>query len=287
MTIRTILAAASGGSASDGAVELSCQLARRFEAHLEGFHVRLDPRELIVAASFGDFAMLIDGAWIDQVTAEAGVAAAKTKAAFMATLRRHGFALADNPPQTGPSAAWHEETGYAPLLVPRRARFFDLVVLGRSGRVIGQPHTDVVEETLIHSGRPVLLAPPQPSGVVGNTIAVGWNGSPPAVRALRASLPFLGRARTILLITVGDRQEEGVASVKQYLAWHRIGGEVRHLPRKPATSAGDQLLATARDEGADLLVMGGYGHTPWRELLFGGATRDVVGANPLPVLLSH
>jgi nucleotide-binding universal stress UspA family protein len=75
--------------------------------------------------------------------------------------------------------------------------------------------------------------------------------------------------------------------VKQYLAWHRVRGGVRHVSRKSATNAGDQILTIARDEGADLLVMGGYGHTPWRELLFGGATREVVGAMPLPVLLSH
>jgi len=50
---------------------------------------------------------------------------------------------------------------------------------------------------------------------------------------------------------------------------------------------GEQLLAGAREDGADLLVMGGYGHTPWRELLFGGATRAVVGTSLLPVLLSH
>jgi nucleotide-binding universal stress UspA family protein len=287
MTIKTLLAATSGGTASDGAVELGCQLAQRFAAHLECFHVRLDPREFIIAASFGDIRMLPDGAWIDQIAAEAEAAAAKTKSAVMEILRLRGVALSDNPPQAGPTAAWREETGNAAYLVPRRARFFDLAVLGRSDRVVGQLHTDVVEETLIQSGRPILLARATPSGTVGNIVAVGWNGSPPAVRALRASLQFLGGARTILLITVGDRHEESVASVKQYLAWHGIGGKVRHLSRKSTAYAGDQLLTVARDEGADMLVMGGYGHTPWRELLFGGATRDVVGATSLPVLLSH
>ena len=287
MTIKTILVAASGGSASGGAVEMGSQLAQRFEAHLECFHVRLDPRELIIAASFGDYGMLMDGAWIEQMTADTEATAAKSKSAVMEILHRRGLALTDNPQQTGPSAVWHEQTGYAAHLVPRRARFFDLAVLGRSGRVVGQPHTDVVEEVLVHSGRPILLAPAELPGVVGEIVAIGWNGSPPAVRALHESLPFLLGARSILLITAGDRHEESVASVKQYLAWHRVRGGVRHVSRKSATNAGDQILTIARDEGADLLVMGGYGHTPWRELLFGGATREVVGAMPLPVLLSH
>jgi nucleotide-binding universal stress UspA family protein len=287
MTIKIILAAASGGTASGGAVELGCQLAQRFKAHLECFHVRLDPRELILAASFGDYGMLMDGAWIERVTEEAEATAVKTKSAVMEILRRRGLTLADDPPQAGPSAAWREETGYAAHTVPWHARFSDLVVLGRSDRVVGQPHTDVIEETLIHSGRPVLLASAQLSGTVGNIVAIGWNGSPPAVRALHASLPFLSSARTILLITAGDRHEESAASAKQYLAWHSIGGEIRHLSRKSGVNAGGQLLTIARDEGADLLVMGGYGHTPWRELLFGGATREVVGTTSLPVLLSH
>ncbi len=287
MTIKTILAATSGGTASEGAVELGCQLAQRFAAHLECFHVRLDPRELILAASFGDYGMLMDGAWIDRVAADAEATAVKTKAAVMEILRRRCLALADNPPQPGSSSAWREETGYAAILVPRRARFSDLVVLGRSERVVGQAHTDVVEQTLVHSGRPVLLAPAQPTGTVGDVVAIGWNGSPPAVRALQASLQFLEGARTILLITAGDKEEGSFAAVKQYLAWHKIGAGLRHLARKSAANAGDQLLAVAQDEGADLLVMGGYNHTPWRELLFGGATREVIGTSPLPVLLSH
>jgi nucleotide-binding universal stress UspA family protein len=287
MTFKTILAAASGGSASEGAAELGCQLAQRFAAHLECFHVRLDPRELILAASFGDYGMLMDGGWIERVEADSETTAKRTKAAVMDILRRRGLALAEKPPQAGSSAAWREETGYAAVLVPRRARFSDLVVLGRSERVVGQAHTDVVEQTLVQSGRPVLLAPARPTGIVGTVVAVGWNGSPSSVRALQASVQFLGEARTILLMTAGDVGEDSVAAVKQYLTWHGIGGSLRHLARRSTANAGDQLLTIAQEEGADLLVMGGYGHTPWRELLFGGATREVVGTSPLPVLLSH
>lgn len=287
MTIRTILAATSGGTASRGAVALGCQLAQRFAAHLECFHVRVDPRELILAASYGDYGMLMDGAWMERVEADAEETAVRTRTAVMEILRQRGLVLADNPPQTEASSAWVEERGYAAIAVPRRARFSDLVILGRSERVIGQAHTDVVEQTLIHSGRPVLLAPAEPSGIPGGIVAVGWDGSPPAVRALQASLPFLAGARLVLVITAGDRSEESIPAVKQYLAWRKIGGEVRHVSRLATSHAGDLLLAVARDEGADLLVMGGFGHTPWRELLFGGATRDVIGTSSMPVLLSH
>jgi nucleotide-binding universal stress UspA family protein len=279
MSLKTILVAASGGGASDGAVETACRLAKRLEAHLEGLHVRADPTQLLSMMGGGDaFNMPISGEWIDRFIADAEELAQKTRAAFMAVAGRHGVAAA---------AAWREETGYAPVLVAQRARFFDLVVLGRSERVVERPHTDTVEETLIHSGRPVLLAPAKPPAVLGDSIAVGWNGTPEAVHVLAASLPLLAAARAVSLITVGDEPEHGTLALIDYLAWHDIHAKHRQVRPVSGVGPGEQLLADARDEGADLLVMGGYGHRPWRELLFGGATRQVIGTSLLPVLLAH
>src|SRR5271166_4177257 len=192
-----------------------------------------------------------------------------------------------SPVKMGASAAWHDETGSAPALVSRRARFFDLIVLGRSERVVDQPHTDVIEQTLVNSGRPVLLAPSTPPTNVGEAVAVGWNGSAEATRALAASLPFLVGARIVSLITVGDKHQESAATLIEYLAWHGIKGQHRHVPSIPGIVPGQQLLSAAREEDADLLVMGAYGHVPWREFLFGGATREVIGVSLLPLLLAH
>src|SRR5208282_4607136 len=286
MTFRTILVAVSGGTASDGAVELACRLARWFEAHLEGLHVRVDPIAVVAMATNG-FGMPLAGEWIDQITDEAAQLAEKTKAAFDAAVARHGLSPGAAPRKTSASAAWREETGYAPNLVSRRARFYDLVVLGRSDRVMEQPHTDTVEETLLHSGRPLLLAPAQTPAVVGETIAVGWNGSAEATRALAASLPLLGVARAVSIITIGDKGKEAVTSAVDYLGWHGIVAKHRSIQSAPGVGPGEQLLATARDEGADLLVMGGYGRTSWREFLLGGAIREIVGVSLLPLLLSH
>src|SRR5579863_6167919 len=291
MTIKTILAAASGGSASDGAMELACRFARRFGAHLEGFHARPDPRDLFTYSGDG-FGMAISGEFIDRFVKDADAIATKTKAAFTAAASRHQIPLSaapslQIPEKTGASAAWRDETGYGPTLVARRARFFDLTVLGRSERVVDQPHTDVVEQTLVHSGRPVLLAPAKPSAEVGETVAVGWNGSAEATRAVVGALPFLGVARAVSIITVGEKHQESVAALIEYLGWHSVKAKHAHVAAIPGVGPGQQLLSAARDESADLLVMGGYGHMPWREFLFGGATREIVGASLLPLLISH
>lgn len=287
MALKTILVAASGGTASDGAVEIACRLARRLGSQLEGFHVRADPVELLSMMGGGDaFGMPVSGDWIDRFVADAAQLAAKTKPAFMAAAARHGLATTTATSKTA-SAMWREETGYAPVLVARRARFFDLAVLGRSDRVVERPHTDTIEETLIHSGRPVLLAPAKPPTEIGETIAVGWNGTAESVHVIAASLPILAAARKVSIITVGKEPTDSPLALLDYLAWHDIHAKHRQVQPVSGVGSGEQLLAEARDEGADLLVMGGYGHRPWRELLFGGATRHVIGTSLLPVLLAH
>ena len=291
MTIKTILAAASGGTASDGAIELACRFARRFGAHLEGFHAKPDPRDLFTYSGDG-FGLSMSGEFIDRFVKDADAIAQKTRAAFNAAATRHQIGLTAGPPQQIPgkieaTAGWHEETGYGPTLVARRARFFDLTSLGRSERVIDQPHTDVVEQTLINSGRPVLLAPAKPPAEVGENIAIGWNGSAEATRAMVAALPFLATARATAIITIGEKHQESSTALIEYLAWHGINAQHRHVPAVAGAGPGQQLLSAARDGNADLLVMGGYGHLPWREFLFGGATREVVGVSLLPILLSH
>jgi len=287
MTFRTILAAASGGTASDGAIETACRLARRFKAHLEGFHVRADIRDYLMAVG-GGIGMPVEGDFIDQFNVDVATLADKAKAAFAATTGRHAMPHTAKPAAAGASAAWREETGNAPALVARRARFFDLVVLGRSDRIIDQPYTDTVEQTLIHSGRPVLLAPAKPPASIGDNIAFGWNGSAQAVRALTATLPMMAAARTVTIITVGKNPEETCGdAVREYLAWHGISSNHRNVLPVAGAGPGPQLLSAARDEGADLLVLGAYGHQPWRELIFGGATRELVGFSLLPLLLVH
>jgi nucleotide-binding universal stress UspA family protein len=285
MAWKRIVVAASGGSASDGAVEVACRLAKRVGAHLEGFHVKVDPTQIIMLAADG-FGMPFGGEWIDRFIADTDALAEKTKAAFAATVERNGLSMSTTP-QAG-AVSWHAETGYAPLLVAHRARFFDFVVLGRSERVVERPHSDTIEETLIASGRPVLLAPAKAPVTIGEAVVVGWNGSAEAVHALTLTLPVLQTARDVTVVTVAaDESAETPVALLDYLAAHEVTARHRNVLPVKGVGPGEQLLGEARDLGADLLVMGAYGHRPWRELLFGGATRQIVGASLLPILLAH
>ncbi|HUC16273.1 MAG TPA: universal stress protein [Acetobacteraceae bacterium] len=287
MAIKTILVGLSGGTASKGALEFACRLAGQFGAHLEALHVGLDVEELMLSAGASGFAMPVDGRWIDEITANAAATAEKVKATFTEAAGRYGLSVSDAPEPGKSGAIWRAETGDAPVIVARRARFFDLVVLGRSDRVIDKPHSDAIEQTLLQSGRPVLIAPAEPPAVLGEIIAIGWNGSEQAVRAAASALPLLQKARQAFIIAIGEDEGDSAESIRFYLRMHGVEATVRNMLKMPAVGSGGQLLSAAREQGADLLVMGAYGHAPWREALFGGATREVVGMSLLPLLITH
>lgn len=287
MPIKTILVAAGGGSATGGAFELACGLASRLKAHVEGYHVLLDP--VAAFAAFGaDDGVAVSGTFINELVAKAEAAAAEMKAAFEAAARRHGLSQANEPGGDRSSSCWRQEEGHAPGLVAQRARFFDLVVLGRSERAVRGPSSDTIEETLRESGRPVLLAPSKAPAEIGRSVALAWNGSEEAVRALAVAVPILAAAETVQIITAGEDADRDAAEVITHLAWHGIAATHRNVPFHFGDGIGTALLDAAKSAGADLLVMGGYSRAPMLQALFGGATREVIGTDvPLPLLLVH
>jgi nucleotide-binding universal stress UspA family protein len=292
MTIRTILVALSGGAASTGAMEMACQLARRFDAHIEGFHVRADPSD--AALVFGDgFGAPLPVELIDRTVKELEAFTATARRCFDEAVAAHGLPVAAEPEPVatagaaGPSAAWREAMGSAATLVPQRGRLFDLVIVGRSERVVEQPHSDTLDETVVLTGRPLLVAPEHAPAELGRRIAVAWNGSVEAVHALAAAMPFLERAEAVQLLTVGTDEDTDTEGLAAMLRWRGITAAIHAIEPVARVGTGELLLAGARDQGADLLVMGAYGHALWREMLFGGATRDVVGAAMLPLLIAH
>lgn len=287
MAIKTILAGLSGGSANTGVTELACRLAEQFQAHLEALHVRIDAGELAIAAGAEGLAAATHIAWADELLAAAAEKSERLRQAFVAAATRHGLTVSDEATAPGPGVFWRAETGDAPVLLAGRARFFDLVVLGRSERVVNQPHTDAIEETLLHSGRPVLLAPSEPPAAIGERVAIGWNGSARAVRSVVAALPFLSRARDVVLLELGDSDAGAIASMQAYLHMHGIETRARRLPEVRGANVGDELLSTAHEEDADLLVLGSYSRSPLRQAVFGGTTRQVLTASRLPLLMVH
>jgi nucleotide-binding universal stress UspA family protein len=263
----------------------------RFGSHVEAFHVQVDPQDVAVAAA-DPLGAPTAGLLIDEVMRASARDSARSRSLFDDAVRRHGLAVChDSPPPASdrwllehPSASWREEMGYSARAIANRARLFDLLVLGRSGRVVDQPHGEAIEQALLTSGRPVLIAPAEAPKVLGETIAIAWNDSPECTKALAAAMPLLVGAREVHVLSIGPTS---AADLARHLGWYNIRASADAVYPVTGVGAGGLVLAAARDHQADLLVMGGYGHTPWRELIFGGATREVVRTSLLPLLVAH
>lgn len=143
-----------------------------------------------------------------------------------------------------------------------------------------------IDAALFDTGRPVLVAPPAAPLQIGRKIAIAWNGSSQAARAVAFSLPFLERAEqvTILVGSGQDSHTPGTA-LAAYLERHGIRAAVEGFD--VAGSVGKSVLERAGELGADLIVMGAYGHSRLREMILGGATREILASATLPVLMAH
>ncbi|MGS4885395.1 MULTISPECIES: universal stress protein [unclassified Roseibium] len=168
----------------------------------------------------------------------------------------------------------------------------DLVVIGQSNPDKPEPMRELLIETILfESGVPVLLVPYIGSKTFEpNNVLIGWDGSSTATRAIHASIPVLEKADkvTVLVIEKKANSEAGQpgAEVANYLARHNMNVTI-DVVSNPQTGVADTVLNYVTDNNNDLVVMGGYGHSRMREFLFGGATREILEAMTVPVLMAH
>jgi len=136
----------------------------------------------------------------------------------------------------------------------------------------------------------VLLVPETRPAKQATEVVIAWDGTAPAVRATHDALPFLACAQRVTVITIAEEKAEPVDSsghdLCAHLGWHGIEAGFRHF-NSPGRAVGEAIAEAARELGADLLVMGGFAHSRLRDLVLGGATRHILNATPIPVLLSH
>ncbi len=180
-----------------------------------------------------------------------------------------------------------------PRRFARHARHVDLSIVGQPPASNGIDETMLVEAAFLETGRPALLVP-----YIGardmppRRVLVAWDGGREAARAIGDAMPFLRRADDVGLIVVdpgalvGRIGEEPGADMARHLARHDVKVTVRAVATG-GLAVGDVLLGEAADWAADLLVMGGFGHSRLRELVLGGVTRHLIEHMTLPVLLAH
>lgn len=174
------------------------------------------------------------------------------------------------------------------------ARYADVAIMTRPSEGVGaELREEIIEGVLFHSGRPALVVPPGWSGTgIGKRVVVAWDASREATRALSEADDILEFAEAVTVLTVdakpkmfGHGDQPG-ANITAHLSRRGLPAEVRNVD-SVGRSASLAILEEATALGADLVVMGGYAHSRLRELVFGGATRELLRTATVPLLMAH
>jgi nucleotide-binding universal stress UspA family protein len=186
---------------------------------------------------------------------------------------------------------WRPILDYPTDALAREARSADLVVIGQT-KVSGDPLNSLDPgEALLKLGRPTLIVPDGVSSLSADHIVVGWKDTREARRIVQDGLPFFHEASHVTVVEICELEEESAAKqhtddVVRYLVLHRVKAIPRVIVRQDG-SAADQIVKLAREEVADLIVTGAYGHTRLGEWMFGGVTRDLLANSSICCLMSH
>ena len=280
MEYKTILVHLDRGTRSVERLQLAFGLAAKFDAHLLGLFAlsRID------VSAFG---LPDSGAQINEIQSRyRRVAASAAEAMFRA-------AAARNP---GVKSEWRVTEDDAAEAVRLNARYADLIVIGQHDP---DTHADAgiapefAGDVALATARPVLLVPYAGRfAEIGNRVLVAWDGGREAARAVADALPLLAGAQTVSVMVFDPERRPGKhgeipgADFALYLARH--GVKVSVSPQYgDSGDTGAQILSRAADMAADLIVMGGYGHSRLRQVVFGGVTRTLLDSMKVPVLMSH
>jgi len=274
--MQDILAYTSSFATWSRGPEYAARLAGALDASLTGLYVSPSPMALMQVYETPELMTYVLEGILELV--ESASAAAP---AFVRWAGEHG----------AKKATWQVAQGDVPSVLGHIGNWHDLLVLER---------TSVPEESAAELGRvalsveiPCLIVPPEgtPSPVT-ECIAVAWNGSPEAIRAIHSARPLLARASRVVVLSGTQRKALTEIDWKPqfdldvYLRRHGIHAEERPLLASDE-DAGPALLAAAAEIGAGMLVMGAYGRTRFSEWFFGGATRHVLDHAGIPVLMRH
>ena len=276
MAVKDLLVHVDDSKANTVRVDTAIRLAQTHDAHLTGLYV-MPHLEIPVYAEV-------------QIPDEI-LAAQREGALARAAEAEKAFRVATDKADL--SSEWRFVEGRLASTLALHARYVDLAIVGQRGDTDPLSMSNgVAEHVVLQSGRPTLVVPY--IGVpdaIGKHVLVAWNASREAVRAIHDAMPFLEQAQTVTVLAINppahaDENRIPSADICQHLARHGVNAEAAHIEAHDI-AVGDVLLSRAAGRGADLIVMGAYGHSRFREFVLGGATRHLLEHMTVPVLMAH
>ena len=276
MGLKDLLVHVDNDPACSSRLDVAAALAAKHGAHLTGLHAMGWPRlpgyaEVELPRNF-----------LGEQRRHLDQRARQAEERFHEQTHRHGL-----------RGEWRVDTGDVVGAMKLHARYADLTVVGQ-GIDLGDAPPDLVflpEELALGVGRPVLAVPRYGTfETLGERVLIAWNGSREATRAVHDAMPLLSLATKVTVLSIDPERDPEPrvpsADIALHLARHGIAAEADWTPGLDI-AVGDILLSRAADLGADLIVMGAYGHSRVREMVLGGATRHVLQQMTVPVLMSH
>jgi nucleotide-binding universal stress UspA family protein len=272
---KTLLVPVDGRPRSARSLDIAGRIANRWDAHVVGLYVRQPG--FVPAWTEAGTRQLAE--MQERINAQL---AAEAKAVFDAGVRAAGIERAE----------WRVDEGPLPETVALHARYADLVVVNQTDPD-APTRSNFADTVIMEVGRPVLIVPYTGEfKTLGDNVLVCWNAGREAARAVTDALPFLQGAKRVTVLSIVDKAPAGAlgdvpgADIALYLARHGVKAEAARTVAADV-DVGDEILSRAFDYGADLIVMGAYGHSRAREIVLGGATRSILRSMTVPVLMSH
>ena len=272
--IRKIMVPVRGDGKGDNVLRHAAALAHAHKAHIEITHCRPRPEDLM------PYGVPIPEFLREQIRKQTYEVADMEEQGLRDELTALAADLdlqqVDKPTGARATVSFIEEVGRQVDVIKRHGRLADLIAVPQPDRdrVIG---TNTLQTALFSSGRPVLMCPPADAAPasLGKTVALAWNGSTEAARALSQSLPVIHKAETVSILTNGSDNGPGTTAedVVDYLKAHDADAQIVRFEAKKR-GVGAALLDKAAEIGADMVIMGAYGDSHERETLFGGTASE-------------
>jgi nucleotide-binding universal stress UspA family protein len=282
----------SGHENEMAALETAVSLASEYKAHLDVWHITPDPADTILSYAIvgSGIGYLPEEAIADIEKAnEDNLHAARKR--YLNAIEKGGLSDTECPPAFNtPSASFHYKKGDAAEILSVVGRVSDLVILARLSESEDGRMAHAIENVIFQSGRPLLLVPPAKTAKKkSGNILIAWNGSAEASTAVAFSMPYL-RNNSVRIIT---QQVKGApdpvlmpSALAHYLKRHAIDAESGVCWNEdmdlPAC-----IIDAAKFDDADMIVMGAYSHTRFRELVLGGVTRFMLKHSDYPVFIAR
>lgn len=273
MSYATLMVHVDANLTCEQTIRVACQIADKFSSRLIGVSATPIPAPIITN---GVIMQVATNEEIDQLRER---------------LEHKEIWFRDEADARSRVLEWRSELDFPTDFMIAQAHCADLLIVNASRGFQGSYNSLDAAGVILKAGRPVLVLPAEIRSLRADRIVVGWKDAREARRAIVDALPFMHEATRVTVAEICEQGDERAAQrsledLVRYLDRHRIKSRSKVLVPAEGSNA-ERLLQLARDEGADLLVTGAYGHSRLGEWVFGGVTQDLLASAPIACLMSH